>query len=349
MEKLFFLIARWIMFIGATIAFVFLIGGGLYTLKLYKTSQDLKVNGSMHVTKKPEVSFDTYKNIQEYDLKIKIKKRRLIELYVLKIIKDGSRGHGFPMGIMPSNLIKGKDAKIVAKYVSNELSGMKPPVFGACASCHGEDGKGTSGMAPNLLELPIYNGLAAKIKDSTSYAPSGAYVDTTKYYNPLQKYSAKIASYINKYAILVDQEGVTIEKVYKFMKDLEGQYNNKNFSILQNQLDLGFKSLLVYGNKFKQSQLNAKEAIVWKDFISWFLKDFDAQIKQENKKYENSLYELEQEKNKKENEVLEAKVELLQLLTALGTALIVFILLTMILVLFKIESNTRKTYEIKKD
>ena len=30
------------------------------------------------------------------------------------------------------------------------MKGDKPAAFAACASCHGEDGKGNAGMAPNL-------------------------------------------------------------------------------------------------------------------------------------------------------------------------------------------------------
>jgi cytochrome c oxidase cbb3-type subunit 3 len=30
------------------------------------------------------------------------------------------------------------------------MKGEKPASFSACASCHGEDGKGNNGMAPNL-------------------------------------------------------------------------------------------------------------------------------------------------------------------------------------------------------
>ena len=58
MEKLFFSITRWLMLIGATMAFVFLIGGGIYAFKLYKTSRDTQtINGNIYQAKEPEVSF----------------------------------------------------------------------------------------------------------------------------------------------------------------------------------------------------------------------------------------------------------------------------------------------------
>ena len=36
--------------------------------------------------------------------------------------------------------------------VAGGLKGEKPAAFSACASCHGEDGKGMNGMAPNLVK-----------------------------------------------------------------------------------------------------------------------------------------------------------------------------------------------------
>jgi len=345
MEKLFFTITRWLMLIGATIAFIFLIGGILYTFNLYRISQDVHVDESKYNTKEPEVSFDNYKKIQEEQLEIEKQERKKIEQYVLTIISNGSKGHGFPMGSMPQNMIKEQDAKIVARYVSEKLSGEQPASFAACSACHGEDGNGNNDMSPSLLKLPIYNGLVSKVVDETVYAPSESN-NTTKYTNPLEQYSAKIASYINRYAILVEQEGVTVSTVYDYFKVLSEKYDTETFSTLKQQLDDGFKSLLEYGKTFKQSKKNVKEAIAWKGFIDWFVNDFNTQGELENKKYNNSLSKIEEMKNQKQNKALEAKVELIQLLTALGYALIVFILLTMILVLFKIESNTRKNNEI---
>jgi len=194
--------------------------------------------------------------------------------------------------------------------------------------------------------LPIYNGLVSKTTDKTAYASSESYADTAKYVDPLQQYSAKIASYINKYAIHVEQEGVTVDQMFGFMKDLSKKYDDDSFPMLKHQLESELKSLVHYGESFKESK---KDAIVWKDFIDWFLKDFNMQIQQESQKYKNSLNKLQQVKNQKQNRALEAKVELLQLLTALGTALIVFILLTMILVLFKIEANTRKDNKVMEE
>lgn len=342
MEKLFFTITRWLMLIGATIAFVFLIGGGIYAFNLYKISQDTYVNESTYDTKEPKVSFDEYKRIQDELLKKERIEKKKIEKYVLNIISNGSEGHGYPMGSMPSGMAKGQNAKDIAKYVSNKLTGNEPAVFGSCMACHGVDGTGNNGMSPSLLELPIYNGLVTKEIDKTVYAPLESNNETTKYIDPLQEYSAKIASYINKYAILVVQEGTTVDNVYNYFKELSKNYNTETFSTLKVQFDNELKSLLEYGKTFKESKKDLKVAINWIDFIGWFVNDFNAQLALENEKYNDSLSKIEHLKNEKQNKALNARVELMQTLTVVGSALIVFILLTMILVLFKIESNTRK-------
>ena len=346
MEKLFFTITRWLMLVGASIAFVFLIGGGIYTFNLYKISQDTQVSDSAYETKEPDVSFNSYKTIKDEQLKLEKQRKKKIEQYVLKVIANGSKGHGFSMGSMPQNMLKGEDAKIVSKYVSEQLTGEQPKSFASCSSCHGVDGDGNYGMSPSLLKLPIYNGLISKVAEKTVYAPSESQNVTTQYTDPLQQYSAKIASYINKYAILVGQDGVIVDKVYDYFKDISQQYDTETFSTLKQQLDDGFKSLLKYGKIFKESKKDVKEAILWDDFIIWFINDFNAQLDLENKKYNDSLSEIEQMKNQKQNKALAAQVELIQVLSALGIALIIFILLTMILVLFKIELNTRKSDKI---
>ncbi len=42
--------------------------------------------------------------------------------------------------------------KPIAKYIADGLKGEAQPMFSACASCHGPDGTGMGGMAPNLKE-----------------------------------------------------------------------------------------------------------------------------------------------------------------------------------------------------
>jgi len=68
-------------------------------------------------------------------------------------------GSGTPMpdryGIMNANTeyspITDKEIDLVSEYVANGMTGPGADVFaGACATCHGEDGKGMAFVAPNI-------------------------------------------------------------------------------------------------------------------------------------------------------------------------------------------------------
>ena len=75
---------------------------------------------------------------------------RMSEAQVLSVIEKGSNQLGYPMGAMPPMMATGQDAKDIAKYIAGGMAGEQPASFAACASCHGPDGKGMAGMAPNL-------------------------------------------------------------------------------------------------------------------------------------------------------------------------------------------------------
>ena len=75
---------------------------------------------------------------------------RMSEAQVLATIEKGSNQLGYPMGAMPPMMATGQDAKDIAKYIAGGMKSEKPAAFAACASCHGADGKGMAGMAPNL-------------------------------------------------------------------------------------------------------------------------------------------------------------------------------------------------------
>ena len=77
---------------------------------------------------------------------------RMSKEQVLEVIKNGSQGLGYPMGAMPPMMAQGADAEAIATYVANGLKGEAPAAFAACSSCHGPDGKGMNGMAPNLVD-----------------------------------------------------------------------------------------------------------------------------------------------------------------------------------------------------
>jgi cytochrome c oxidase cbb3-type subunit 3 len=71
---------------------------------------------------------------------------------VLGVIKNGSDQLKYPMGAMPAGLVQGADAEAIADYVAGGMKGEQPASFGVCAGCHGADGKGNSGTAPNIAE-----------------------------------------------------------------------------------------------------------------------------------------------------------------------------------------------------
>ena len=80
-----------------------------------------------------------------------LKHRRLTEEQVLDAINYGQNKLGYAMGAMPAGMATGADAKEIAAYVAGGMKGNKPASFAACASCHGEDGKGQGGTAPSLV------------------------------------------------------------------------------------------------------------------------------------------------------------------------------------------------------
>ena len=79
--------------------------------------------------------------------------KRMSKEQVLSVIKNGSHYFKYSLGAMPAGLVQGKDAEAVAEYVANGLKGDAPAAWGTCAGCHGQDGKGNGGTAPNLAEF----------------------------------------------------------------------------------------------------------------------------------------------------------------------------------------------------
>jgi len=77
---------------------------------------------------------------------------RMSKEQILDKINNGSKGLNYPMGEMPPGMASGKDAEDIAEWISGGMKGEKPASFAACASCHGEDGKGLGGQSPNLAE-----------------------------------------------------------------------------------------------------------------------------------------------------------------------------------------------------
>ncbi len=75
---------------------------------------------------------------------------RMTKAQVLHVINNGQHQLDFPMGAMPPGMASGKDAEDIAAWIAGGMKGEKPAAFAACASCHGADGKGNNGMAPDL-------------------------------------------------------------------------------------------------------------------------------------------------------------------------------------------------------
>ena len=78
-------------------------------------------------------------------------KTRFNKEQVLNVINNGQAVFDYPMGAMPAGLASGKDAEEIAEYVAAGMKGEQPASFAACSSCHGVDGKGMNGMAPNIV------------------------------------------------------------------------------------------------------------------------------------------------------------------------------------------------------
>ncbi len=83
------------------------------------------------------------------------------EDHIVRIVKDGSKGQGYPLGEMPAGLLDKASAEAVAAYIVQDLSKSgksKHPelvakgktLFATCGACHGMDGKGMGGSAPSL-------------------------------------------------------------------------------------------------------------------------------------------------------------------------------------------------------
>ncbi len=101
--------------------------------------------------------------------------KRMSKAQVLGVIKNGSHYFKYPMGAMPPNLVQGKDAEEVAAYVAGGMKGDAPKAWTTCAGCHGQDGTGNGGQAPNLKAFDdtlIHNVLTMGKKGSIGQMPS---------------------------------------------------------------------------------------------------------------------------------------------------------------------------------
>jgi cytochrome c oxidase cbb3-type subunit 3 len=77
---------------------------------------------------------------------------RMSKEQVLAVIKNGQHQLNYPMGAMPAGMAQGKQAEEVAAWIAGGMKGQAPAAWATCAGCHGQDGKGNGGTAPNLAE-----------------------------------------------------------------------------------------------------------------------------------------------------------------------------------------------------
>jgi len=76
---------------------------------------------------------------------------------VLSIINNGQNALvAFPGG-MPAGMASGADAEAIASYVASGFKGEAPAAYAACASCHGQNGKGTPMVAPRINGYDVDN------------------------------------------------------------------------------------------------------------------------------------------------------------------------------------------------
>jgi len=100
---------------------------------------------------------------------------RMSKEQVLDVINNGSNRLGYPMGAMPAGMASGAGADAVAEYVADGMKGEAPAEFAACVACHGADGTGNMGMAPNIAhydETLVHNVLQNGKKGIIGKMPS---------------------------------------------------------------------------------------------------------------------------------------------------------------------------------
>ncbi len=83
------------------------------------------------------------------------------EAAIVETVLKGAKGSNYPLGEMPAGLLDAESAKAVAAYIMQEVSSVKKTknpalvetgkaLWATCAACHGDDGKGMAGSAPDL-------------------------------------------------------------------------------------------------------------------------------------------------------------------------------------------------------
>jgi len=80
---------------------------------------------------------------------------RMTKEQILHVINNGQNQLGYPMGAMPPGMASGEAAEKIATWIASGAKGTPPAEFAVCASCHGADGRGNNGMAPNIVAYDL--------------------------------------------------------------------------------------------------------------------------------------------------------------------------------------------------
>ena len=152
--------------------------------------------------------------------------------------------------------------------------------------------------------------------------------DTSDYEKQFDKYFTKIVDNINKYAEKYNVGTVNEEPLKNY---LNGQLENYDAD-----LALSYMHQLTTITAQLLTSPNAKNTITgepmkWDELITWFNNKFQQQVSLEQERVQSE-----------EMEAASDKIAGLTTLGVVGASLFVFMFFTMVLVLLRIESNTRK-------
>lgn len=347
LEKVYILLTRWLTILVATLAILFVAGGIFYMGALYVKSNDTHYEKETYTPQKPSVGFD---GLIEEEKKI-LEKKLAIKTYVAKVIKEGLVGHGYSIGPMAAGILIGTDVVEVSEYIANGMKGEQPKAYSkACSACHGIHGEGNNGMSPNLKTLPIYNGLVPLVKKESNTQKSTSSSMIVKKVDPDElKYSTErthqekliynFTENINRYAFMTGQKGISSENAkWAFNEapdDMKAAYNEGLVEISE--------GLLEYAKSLKEDNKSLKDAPQWLAMLKRYDKEFKSQIQTEINKKNEVDAEQNRLEMKKAEEAGKAKIDLMLFVVKWGIVFGVFLLLTLVIVLIRIEKNTRRS------
>ena len=342
-EKLFVSIVRILFFVVAVGAFIVLIASGIYLSKLAYDSFQKSTPKDYYQQKDPQVNFDKFETLADQMLQKTKTRKEDIRNYVLSVIQNGSEGHGYPIKTMPGKLIGSQMAEDVSLYIANNFQSKKPDAFRACVACHGEDGQGAHGQSPDLRVLPIYNHLRSRINNSKPTHNSYAHY-SKKQRNEFDQYIDRVLLLLNKYASKTSQPGAKRKVVVGYVQNETNKYNSNRQKLFKEQLEEGLKGLDKFSKHYQQFVSKSSviiEPIPWQQYLKWYAEYFAKQVSREEAKEAEVQRRNEHREELAHEKAVRAREKLAFTLSVAGGALVVFILSTMLLILIRIERNTR--------